>query len=273
MEYLWSENTPMGNHWVWEDDIHSDTYCWLPQAAPVCSGSAPGSSTQCSQDTGWPDLWQRAPRFADAESMRRFTLTCMLQSPLSEWIAQASLGGGPCPYSSLYPPWNKVVFRGVKYHQSLTHLLLSPNYTLINFGPCFAVDGKNALLGFCKVQNPGSKWGRQTCISWAALSGLLYRWSCPLMANTRSFSWSCPSRAATPPSSKLKINTPGSSALRTSFIPKCSSGLLLFSTTWKLSSLLQRESRKSPLFRHRYLCSRSTVSRSTWQGCFRIDRA
>lgn len=56
----------------------------------------------------------------------------------------------------------------------------------------------------------------------AACSGVPWRRSCSLTANTRSLLRSLPSFAARPPSSRSNTNTPDSSVRRTNLIPSCS---------------------------------------------------
>lgn len=56
----------------------------------------------------------------------------------------------------------------------------------------------------------------------AACSGVPWRRSCSLTANTRSLLRSLPSFAARPPSNRSNTNTPDSSVRRTSLMPSCS---------------------------------------------------
>lgn len=67
--------------------------------------------------------------------------------------------------------------------------------------------------------------GRSVSHTWmicAACSGVPWRRSCSLTANTRSLLRSLPSLAARPPSSRSSTNTPDSSVRRTSLMPSCS---------------------------------------------------
>ncbi len=69
---------------------------------------------------------------------------------------------------------------------------------------------------------------------WAALSGVPCLRSCPLMPSTLSLFLSLPSLAASPPGSRSRMKTPGSSDLRMSLMPSGSERSRFTRVTWMM---------------------------------------